>query len=119
MRFGGITNKDTLKCFWIKFGQVNTFLKIETLTTKYSEVLDIGLVAGKYFIRSLVQALRRYNWFVAWQAVVMASAQKLYRDLKSANMVLAISMRVWFFYSATPFYGECRETSIDDESLHH
>jgi hypothetical protein len=36
---------------------MNTFLKIKTLTTKHSKVLDIGLVAGKYFIRSLVQAL--------------------------------------------------------------
>jgi hypothetical protein len=59
MRFGGITNKDTLKCFLIKFGQVNTFLKIKTLTTKHPEVLDIGLVAGKYFIRSLVQTLAK------------------------------------------------------------
>jgi hypothetical protein len=36
---------------------VNTLLKIETLTTKYPEVLDTGLIAGKYFIGSLVQAL--------------------------------------------------------------
>jgi hypothetical protein len=36
---------------------MDTFLKIETLTTKYPEVLDIGLVASKYFIWSLVQAL--------------------------------------------------------------
>jgi hypothetical protein len=36
---------------------MDTFLKIETLTTKYPEVLDIWLVAGKDFIWSLVQAL--------------------------------------------------------------
>jgi hypothetical protein len=36
---------------------METFLKIETLTTKYPEVLDIGLVVGKDFIWSLVQAL--------------------------------------------------------------
>jgi hypothetical protein len=36
---------------------MNTFLEIKTLTTKHQEVLDIVLVAGKDFIRSLVQAL--------------------------------------------------------------
>jgi hypothetical protein len=57
VRFGDIANKGTLKSFRIKFGQMNTFLKIVALTTEHPEVLDIGLVAGKYFIRCLVQSL--------------------------------------------------------------
>jgi hypothetical protein len=36
---------------------MNIFLKIEALTSKHPEVLDIGLIAGKYFITILVQAL--------------------------------------------------------------
>jgi hypothetical protein len=34
MRFGGITNKDTLKSFRVKLGQMDTLFKIEELTTK-------------------------------------------------------------------------------------
>jgi hypothetical protein len=33
------------------------FFKIEALTTKYPEILDVGLVAGEDLVRSLVQAL--------------------------------------------------------------
>ena len=40
----------------LKFRQTNTFLESETLTTEHPEVLEIGLVAGEYLIRSLVQA---------------------------------------------------------------
>jgi hypothetical protein len=36
---------------------MNSFDFIETFTTKYSEVGDIGLVSGEDFIRSLVQTL--------------------------------------------------------------
>jgi len=36
---------------------MNTFVEIETLTTKDPDVLDVGLVAGEYLIWSLVQAL--------------------------------------------------------------
>ena len=39
-----------------KFRQTNTFLENETLTPEHPEVLEVGLVTGKYFIRSLVQA---------------------------------------------------------------
>jgi hypothetical protein len=35
----------------------NTFLEIETLTTKNSEVLDVRILADKNFIGSLVQVL--------------------------------------------------------------
>jgi hypothetical protein len=41
VRFGGIANKGTLKSFCIKFGQMDTFLKIVALTTEHPEVLDI------------------------------------------------------------------------------
>jgi hypothetical protein len=57
VRFGGIANKGTLKSFCIKFGQMDTFLKIEALTTEYPEVLDIRLLSNEDLIRSLVQAL--------------------------------------------------------------
>jgi hypothetical protein len=57
MRFGGITNKDTLKSFRIELGQMNTLSKIEALTTEYLEVLDIRIVVVKYFIGSLIQVL--------------------------------------------------------------
>jgi hypothetical protein len=57
MRFGGITNKDTLKSFRVKLGQMDTLFKIEALTTKYPEILDVGLVAGEDLLWSLVQAL--------------------------------------------------------------
>ena len=40
----------------LKFRQTNTFLENETLTTKHPEVLEVGLVPGKYLIWSLVQA---------------------------------------------------------------
>jgi hypothetical protein len=46
VRIRGITNKDTLKSFTLKFRQSNTFLQKEKLITKYLKVLDIGLVAG-------------------------------------------------------------------------
>jgi hypothetical protein len=36
---------------------MNTFLGIETLTTKHSDVLDVRPLADKNFIRSLVQVL--------------------------------------------------------------
>ena len=41
----------------LKFRQTNTFLENETLTTEHLEVLEVGLVTGKYLIWSLVQAL--------------------------------------------------------------
>jgi hypothetical protein len=56
MRFSGITNKSTLKCFRVKLGQMDTLFEIVTLTTKYSEVLDVGLVASEDLVWSLVQA---------------------------------------------------------------
>jgi hypothetical protein len=59
MRFGGITNKDTLKSFRVKLRQMNTLSKIEALTTEYSKVFDVRLVAGEDHIRSLVQALAK------------------------------------------------------------
>ena len=40
----------------LKFRQTNTFLENETLTTEHPEVLEVGLVASEYLIRSLVQA---------------------------------------------------------------
>jgi hypothetical protein len=36
---------------------MDTIFKIEALTNKYQEVLDVGLVASEDFIRGLVQAL--------------------------------------------------------------
>jgi hypothetical protein len=57
VRFGGIANKGTLKNFYIKFRQMDTFLKIEALTTEYPKVLDIRLLSNEDLIRSLVQAL--------------------------------------------------------------
>jgi hypothetical protein len=57
MRFGSITNKDTLKSFRVKLGQVDTLFKIEALITKYPKTLDVRLVAGEDLVRSLVQAL--------------------------------------------------------------
>jgi hypothetical protein len=59
MRFGGITNKDTLKSFRVKLGQMNALSKIEALTTEYSKVFDVRLVADEDLIRSLVQALAK------------------------------------------------------------
>jgi hypothetical protein len=59
MRFSGITNKDTLKCFRIKLGQMDTLFEIEALTTEYSKVFDIRLVVDEDLIRSLVQALAK------------------------------------------------------------
>jgi hypothetical protein len=47
MRFGGITNKDTLKSFRVKLGQMDALFKIEALTTKYPKILDVRLVADE------------------------------------------------------------------------
>ena len=38
----------------LKFRRTNTFLENETLTPEHPEVLEVGLVAGEYLIRSLV-----------------------------------------------------------------
>jgi hypothetical protein len=38
---------------------MDTLFKIEALTTKYPEILDVGLVAGEDLIWSLVQALAK------------------------------------------------------------
>jgi hypothetical protein len=57
VRFGTITNKDTLYAFRLKFRQTNSLFEIETLTTEHPEVGNIGLVSGEDFIWSLVQAL--------------------------------------------------------------
>jgi hypothetical protein len=57
VRFGGITNKSTLKCFRVKLGQMDTLFEIVALTTEYPEVLAVGLVAGEDLVWSLVQAL--------------------------------------------------------------
>jgi hypothetical protein len=59
MRFGGITNKDSLKSFRVKLGPMDTLSKIEALTTEYSKVFDIRLVANEDLIWSLVQALAK------------------------------------------------------------
>jgi hypothetical protein len=59
MIFGGITNKNTLKSFRVKLGQIDTLFKIVALTTKYSKVFDVRLVAGEDLIRSLVQAVAK------------------------------------------------------------
>jgi hypothetical protein len=57
MTFGGITNKDTVKSFRVKLGQMDTLFKIEALTTKYPKILDVRLVAVEDLVQSLVQAL--------------------------------------------------------------
>ena len=44
----------------LKFRQMNTFLENETLATEHPEVLEVGLVAGEYLIRSLVQAFTEF-----------------------------------------------------------
>jgi hypothetical protein len=36
---------------------MDTLFKIEALTTKYSKILDVRLVAGEDLVRRLVQAL--------------------------------------------------------------
>jgi hypothetical protein len=59
MRFGGITNKNTLKSFRVKLGQMDTLIKVEALTTEYSKVFDVRLIAGEDLIWSLVQALAK------------------------------------------------------------
>jgi hypothetical protein len=59
MRFGGITNKNTLKIFRVKLGQMDTLFKIEELTTEYLKVFDVRLVADEDLIWSLVQALAK------------------------------------------------------------
>jgi hypothetical protein len=38
---------------------MNTLSKIEALTTEYSKVFDVRLVAGEDLIRNLVQALAK------------------------------------------------------------
>ena len=56
MRVCSITNKYALLSSRFEFRQTNTFLENETLTIEHPEVLEVGLVAGKYLIWSLVQA---------------------------------------------------------------
>src|SRR3989337_4085258 len=56
MRVCSITNKYALLSSRFKFRQMNTFLENETLTTEHPKVLEVGLVAGKDLIWSLVQA---------------------------------------------------------------
>ena len=56
MRVCSITNKYALMSSSLKFRQTNTFLENETLTTKHPEVLEVGLVASEYLVRSLVLA---------------------------------------------------------------
>ena len=82
---------------------MNTFLENETLTPEHPEVLEVGLVTGEYLIWSLVQAFAEIQSIGCMTRGLMASAQKLYGDLNSAIMVLAASINVRFFLSATPF----------------
>jgi hypothetical protein len=63
----------------------------------------LGLLPVRISYGVMFKPLRRKSRFNEWQAVEIALAQKLYGDLNSANMDLAISIRVRFFLSATPF----------------
>ena len=54
-----ITNKYALISSSLKFRQTNTFLENETLTPEHPEVLEVGLVTGKYLVWSLVQAFAK------------------------------------------------------------
>src|ERR1043165_5654598 len=70
-------------------------------TRKY---LTFGLIPVKSSYGVLFLSLRRYSLLEAGHVVLMASAQSLYGDLYSSSIVLAISIRVIFFLSATPFF---------------
>jgi hypothetical protein len=56
MRVCSITNKYALLSSRFEFRQTSTLLENETLTPEHPEILDVGLVTGKYLIWSLVQA---------------------------------------------------------------
>ena len=62
MRVCSITNKYALLSSRFEFRQRNTFIENETLTTEHQEILEVGLVTGKYLIWSLVQALAETDW---------------------------------------------------------
>src|SRR5215216_2573840 len=56
MRVCSITNKYALLSSRFKFRLPNTFLQNKTLTIEHLELLEVGLVTGKYLIWSLVQS---------------------------------------------------------------
>ena len=87
----------------LSWSQFMAFLENETLTPEHPEVLEIGLVPGEYLIRSLVQAFAEIEPIGCMTSCVDGFGQKLYGDLNSAIMVLAASINVRFFLSATPF----------------
>ena len=87
----------------LKFRQTDTFLENQTLTPEHPEVLEIGLVPGEYLIRSLVQAFVEIEPIGCMTRGVDGFGPKVVWRLESAIMVLAASINVQFFLSATPF----------------
>src|SRR4051812_43097764 len=79
------------------------FLRMKHLHPKTRKYLMLGFFPVIISSGVLFKILWRQRQLVSWQAVLMASAQKLYGLLNSAIMVLIASMRVRFFLSTTPF----------------
>ena len=103
MKVCSITNKYALISSSLKFRQTNTFIENETLTPEHPEVLEIGLVAGEYLIRSLVQAFAEIEPIGCMTCGVDGFGPKVVWRLELCHMVLAASINVRFFLFATPF----------------
>src|SRR3989337_4217264 len=82
MRVCSITNKYALLSSRFEFRQTNTFLENETLTTEHPEVLEVGLLAGEYFIWSLVQAFAEVEPIGCMTCGVDGFSPKVVRRLK-------------------------------------
>src|SRR3954465_12313650 len=75
----------------------------ETRSTKYPKIGHIRLVTSDKLMRSFLQELMKVNLVDDMAGVLIALAQNLIGVLYSASIVLAISIRVRFFLSTTPF----------------
>ena len=82
---------------------MNTLFKNETLTTEHPEVLEVGLVTGKYLIWSLVQAFAKIEPIGCMTCGVDGFGPKVVWRLELAVMVITASINVRFFLSTTPF----------------
>ena len=78
----------------LKFRQTNTFLENEILTLVHPEVLEVGLVAGKYLIWSLVQAFAEIEPIGCMTCGVDGFGPKVVRRFELTIMVLAASINV-------------------------
>ena len=102
VRVISITKNKTFMCFWCKF-RVMVRISNPAFSTEDFEITYIGFLISEEFIGSLFEEFLETYPIDGVTCSIIASGQKRGGILYSSSIVWAISTRVLFLRSTTPF----------------